>query len=100
MEPIFHIADQATWNDAASSGFYTQSTRDQSLDEVGFIHCSYRHQVDGVLARYYADVATPLLKLTIDPALLDSPLQVDDGFPHIYGALNISAVIGVEPLNE
>ncbi|MEY2467499.1 MAG: hypothetical protein QOF21_197 [Actinomycetota bacterium] len=99
MEMIFHIADQGAWEAALLAGEYARSTRDQSLEEVGFIHCSYRHQVDGVLADFYADVATPLVLLTIDPALLAASLQVDDGFPHIYGPLNVDAVVEVWPVH-
>ncbi len=99
MEPIFHIADQTAWDEATASGIYAQSTRDQSLADVGFIHCSYRHQVRGVADAYYADVTTPLVLLTIDVKLLEAPLQIEDGFPHIYGALNTGAVIEVGPVH-
>ena len=98
MEPIFHIADQAAWDEATASGLYARSTRDQSLEDVGFIHCSYRHQVRGVAEAFYAGVTTPLVLLTIEPDLLDARLQVDDGFPHIYGPLNTNAVVEVGPL--
>jgi uncharacterized protein (DUF952 family) len=97
MEPIFHIADAAEWDEAAKSGTYTRSTRGLGLEEVGFIHCSYEHQVQGVADFAYADVTTPLVLLTIDPETLDAPIQEDDGFPHIYGPLNLNAVVAVEP---
>ena len=48
-----------------------------------------------MLERYYADVTTPLVLLTIEPELLQAPLKIEDGFPHIYGALNTGAVIDV-----
>src|SRR5688500_269901 len=99
MELIFHIADATEWQAAVASGSYTRSTRDQSLDEVGYIHCSYAHQVDGVAQRYYRDVTTPHVVLTIDPALVAAPLQVDNGYPHIYGPLNATAVVEVTPFN-
>ena len=99
MDPIFHIADAATWDAARAAGEYTQSTRGQSLAEVGFIHCSYADQVDAVGRTFYADVTTPHVVLTIDPSLLDAPVQVDNGFPHIYGPLNANAVVGVEPFD-
>ena len=98
MEPIFHIAAQPTWEAAVAVGEYAQSTRDQTLDEVGFIHCSYRRQVDGVLANFYADVTEPLVLLTIDPDRVQRRIQVDDGFPHIYGPLNTDAVVEVAPI--
>jgi uncharacterized protein (DUF952 family) len=55
--------------------------------------------VAGVLERYYADVTTPLLKLTIDTDKLMHHWQEDDGFPHIYGPLNPEAVVEVTPIN-
>ncbi len=103
MEPIFHIADRAAWRAAAASGLYAQSTRDQTLEEVGFIHCSYRHQLLDVAKNFYADVTTPLVLLTIAPELLDAPLVPEpptegaQPFPHIYGALNIGAVLTATP---
>jgi glutathione S-transferase len=103
MEPIFHIADAAAWDAAAASGLYAQSTRDQTLEEVGFIHCSYRHQLLDVAQNFYADVTTPLVLLTIEPDLLDAPLVPEapaegaQPFPHIYGALNTGAVLSADP---
>jgi glutathione S-transferase len=97
--PIFHIADEADWYRAAAIGAYTRSTRGLSLDDVGFIHCSYEHQVDGVAHLIYADTTTPLLLLTIDPERVSAPIQVDDGFPHIYGPLNADAVTEVRPFH-
>ncbi|MEY2398648.1 MAG: hypothetical protein QOJ00_1822 [Actinomycetota bacterium] len=103
MEPIFHIADKQAWEEAASSGFYAQSTRELTLEEVGFIHCSYRHQVIAVANKYYADVMDPLVLLTIEPDLLDPPLVPEppaegmQPFPHVYGALNIGAVLTATP---
>ena len=49
--------------------------------------------------RFYADVPEELVLLEIDPDLLTSELrveyvaEVDDSFPHIYGPLNIEAVV-------
>ena len=101
MEPIFHIADKSLWEAAELTGAYAQSTRDQTLADVGFIHCSYRHQVLEVANNFYAEVTAPLVLLTIEPELLDAPLVPEpptegmQPFPHIYGALNIGAVIDV-----
>lgn len=94
-EPLFHIARAALWAQAAEVGQYTQSTRDQTLEEVGFIHCSYQHQVLGVSQRYYSDETEPLLLLKIDPAKLVAEVVSEgkDPYPHIYGPLNISAVV-------
>ena len=64
--PIFHIAEAAAWESARRAGEYRVSTRGRSLAEVGFIHCSHRHQVERVANAAYRD-AGPLLLLTVDP---------------------------------
>ena len=97
MEPIFHIASQVQWTMAAAMGVYTQSTRDKTIDEEGFMHASFAQQVAGVAQRYYQNVDFPLVLLTIDPALVEYEIKVENGFPHIYGPLNTNAVVRVEP---
>lgn len=97
---LFHIATEPDWHRARSEGVYTRSTYGRSLAEQGDIHCSAGHdQVDDVLARVYAEVSDPLLLLVVDPARLSSPWQLDDApdaaapFPHVYGPLNLDAVV-------
>jgi uncharacterized protein (DUF952 family) len=95
-EPIFHIADEADWNAAVAAGAYARSTRGKSLDEVGFIHCSYQHQVQGVADFGYKDATEPLVLLTIDPERVRAEITVENGFPHVYGPLTVDAVIAVQ----
>ncbi|HVV36863.1 MAG TPA: DUF952 domain-containing protein [Acidimicrobiales bacterium] len=99
MEPIFHITDQAQWYAAAAMGVYTGSTRGKSLDEVGFIHCSFAHQVQPTGVLVYSDVSEPLVVVTIDPALVSAEIKVENDFPHIYGPLHLDAVIEVQPFH-
>ncbi len=78
---------------------YRISTRGRTLEEEGFIHCSYEHQVRGVLDAFYADVDEVLI-LTIDPTDLDVRDEppapgIDERFPHIYGPLPTSAVTSI-----
>ena len=74
-----------------------------SLRSEGFIHCSQDHQVAGVLERYFAG-KDGLVKLVIDTDKLESRYvsewspSVQDTFPHIYGPINVSAVIEVVAL--
>ncbi len=81
-----------------AAGEYRVSTRGAMLDDVGFIHCSRAEQVDGVRAMFYAGVSD-LLLLTIDSDLLTSPWQFDEvpgselSFPHVYGPINLDAVV-------
>ena len=94
-DQIFHIAFATDWEDAQRSGAYAQSTVGRTLEEEGFIHCSYADQVAGVANFAYSDVTDPLVLLTIDPARVGPYIQVDNGFPHIYGPLDVDAVIEV-----
>jgi uncharacterized protein (DUF952 family) len=93
---IYHITTQADWEGARSSGIYLAD----SFVEEGFIHCSSRQQVEPVANRFYHG-RQDLVLMTIDPEKIDAPLKWEnleggqEKFPHIYGALNLSAVIRV-----
>jgi len=101
---LFHLASREMWASAKRSSSYEQSTRDQHLNEVGFIHCSYLDQVLASADRFYAGVnPEDLVVLVIDPARLDAELIIEPAangemFPHIYGPLNPSAVIATRAL--
>lgn len=102
MTSIFHITRRADWSAAQRLGSYRLSTRDRTLDDVGFIHCSYVHQVATVANAIYRG-ERDLVLLEIDPTRLASPLKPEpatpggEPFPHIYGPLNLDAVIAVGP---
>lgn len=99
MPVIYHVTTAAEWQEAKQKGFYDHP----SLNEEGFIHCSQEHQVSGVLERYFAG-KTDLVKLVIDTEKLTSKYIFDwspsthDTFPHVYGRINLDAVIEVVPL--
>ena len=102
---VFHIALAAEWEEAVAAGEYTTSTLGVSLEEEGFIHASRADQWEGVRARYYADIAEPLVLLEIETDLLDVPVVeeapapgVTETFPHVYGALDPAAVVAVTSL--
>ena len=96
MPIIYHVTTAAEWNAAKQKGFYEAA----SLKEEGFIQCSQEHQVADILERYFAD-KTGLVKLVIDTDKLTSRFVFDwstsirDTFPHVYGPLNVDAVIDV-----
>ncbi len=96
MATIYHVTTAADWAAAKQKGFYEHP----SLKAEGFIHCSQEHQVAGVLERYFAGQSN-LIKLVIDTDKLTSKLVFDwspstaDTFPHVYGTINIDAVIDV-----
>ena len=99
MAVIYHITTKEEWDIAKGKGFYIAP----SLELEGFIHCSEAQQVDGVLKRYYQGKKN-LLELVIDTEKLESPLKyelapsVNENFPHIYGPINLDAIIEVQEI--
>ncbi|MEL6468353.1 MAG: DUF952 domain-containing protein [Cyanobacteria bacterium J06623_4] len=92
---IFHITQQADWKAAQLAGEY----RAPSLESEGFIHFSEAGQVAAVAARFYSGQAG-LVLLETDCDRLTSELRYDavpghGRFPHLYGPLNLDAVIAV-----
>jgi uncharacterized protein (DUF952 family) len=101
---IYHIAARRAWREAQQRGDY----RTESLKTDGFIHCSTDTQVLPVAESYYPGQRS-LLVLMIDPARLASDLKweppsggapppgvpVGELFPHIYGPINLDAIVKV-----
>ena len=91
---IYHVCRKTEWELALRKGFYETG----SLATEGFIHNSTLQQVEGVLQRYYKN-ETGLVLLHIDETLLTSNLRyelapsVNELFPHIFGPINLEAVI-------
>ncbi len=102
---IFHITDSPTWEVSQQQGFHTGSTRGIDLAEEGYIHCATAEQWPGVVERYYSD-ASDLVLLQIDEQFLTSPLVYEqlpgapEPFPHVYGPINLGAVVTAERLNS
>ncbi|MFM8744365.1 MAG: DUF952 domain-containing protein [Cytophagales bacterium] len=97
---LFHIATQPDWSAHLANDVYVP----QGFTSEGFIHLSTEAQVPGVLQRYYQD-RTDLLLLTIDETKLTSPLKYEPStgaelYPHLYGALNKSAIIKIETIEK
>ena len=98
---IFHIIRRGEWLEALERGDYVPA----SLSAEGFIHCSTADQVAATAKRWYAGVAD-LVLLRIDTELLAAELKYEaprnggserqnERFPHLYGALNLDAVVEV-----
>jgi glutathione S-transferase len=101
---IYHIAVRADWERALADGAYTRSTVDKTLAEEGFIHASQASQVAPTANAYYRDVPGDLVLLVIDPGRVGAEVRYEDvpgaelPFPHVYGPLNVDAVLAVVPL--
>lgn len=98
-DELLHIALPDDWAAARAAGEYRISTRGKTLDDEGFIHCSYPRQVEGVANRFYANTAE-LVLLHLDPDLIDAEVRVEPGveggdelFPHVYGPIPTTAVV-------
>ena len=94
---IYHVTTINDWNMAQEKGAYIAP----SLFTEGFIHCSTKQQVQGVLKRYYQG-QTNLVLLHINETLLQAELKyenapsVNELFPHVFGSINVNAIVNVE----
>ncbi|SRR5579883_3197059 len=94
MTLIFHITPRSDWQAAQQAGIY----RADSLDTEGFIHCSTAAQVVGTANAFFrSQSGLVLLGIAVDrlQASLRYDAVDDRQFPHLYGALNLDAVVQV-----
>lgn len=95
---IFHIASEADWIAAQTTGEYQAS----SLAVEGFIHCSQKHQVLEVAHRLFLD-RQDLVLLAIAPKRLDVEVRYEnceggqEQYPHVYGTIPVTAIQTVFP---
>lgn len=95
MNTILHITSREAWLNARETGIY----RCESLDAEGFIHCSHPEQVVPTANRFFQG-QQGLVLLEIAPSLVKAEIKEEEVplhgcFPHIYGELNLDAVVGV-----
>jgi uncharacterized protein (DUF952 family) len=101
MNIILHITQRGDWETSASCGYYKPS----SLNSDGFIHCSSIEQTVDTANQFYPS-QHGLVILCIDENNTEAEIKyegpvcvgdqrVDVLFPHIYGPLNVSAVVRV-----
>ncbi len=96
-ELIYHITSHISWAAAQKSGAYFAD----SLTSAGFIHCSKANQIVRVANIFFTN-QLGLAILVINPLKLKSEVRWEAGtdkanelFPHIYGPLNVEAVMRV-----
>jgi uncharacterized protein (DUF952 family) len=95
-------AEIKNWPDIQKAGVYSPD----SLKTLGFIHCSRATQLFFVANKFFN--GTSWIFLVIDPERLTSPLKYEGTlnsnlYPHVYGPVNLDAVIGtkeIEPNSE
>lgn len=94
---LFHIIDSPSWAHAREADEY----RPDGLNAEGFIHLSTKSQILRPANLLYSG-REDLMLLIIDPEKVDSEVVFEPGshgedehFPHLYGPLNLDAVVNV-----
>lgn len=93
---IYHIVTTEVWGNFKGEDFYEA----ESLQNEGFIHCSFANQLEGVLERYYKNAGKVLIleietnKLT--SKLVNEPSTNNEIYPHIYGKINVDSIIQIK----
>jgi len=101
MALVYRIVPEVEWRVARQSGVFRGSAHDA---RDGFIHLSAAHQVEGTLSAHYAGRADlVLLSIQVDALagagrLEWEPSRGGDRFPHLYGEIPVTAVVGAAPL--
>lgn len=92
---FYHITTPEQFAKFADEDFYQA----ESLRAENFIHASFAEQLEETLKVHYKNVRQVLL-LAVDSDLLTAKLVIEksrngEDFPHIYGAINKSAIVAV-----
>ena len=102
MAVIHHLTSREAWTAAQAAGEYEAP----SLADEGFIHCSGdEEQTLRVVERLYAGVSD-LLVLDIDTEKLTSELKREistrsgEMYPHVYGKIDLDAVVSVRYVSQ
>jgi uncharacterized protein (DUF952 family) len=101
MPEILHITPRTRWDQAVAEGEY----RSDDLATEGFIHCLTLEQLPYVYGKFYKD-RTGLVVLRIDAERLKPPLRWENLhetlklFPHVYGPINLDAVVEVVEIED
>jgi uncharacterized protein (DUF952 family) len=93
---IYHVVSPEVWEKLKNEVEYEA----ENLKFEGFIHCSYKYQLEKVIEKYFSR-ARRVIILTINPHRLNARVVVEcstdgDFYPHVYGKINLSAVTEAE----
>ena len=90
---LFHLTTRGAWEAACAAGEYRT--------DGAFIHLSLERQWRATRDRFFREVGD-LVLLVIDPGRLVAEVRYEhadgDEFPHLYGPLNLDAVVEVRAL--
>jgi uncharacterized protein (DUF952 family)/flavin reductase (DIM6/NTAB) family NADH-FMN oxidoreductase RutF len=97
---IFHIVKKGEWEKHSQLSYQSESLKTQ-----GFIHCCTQDQIKKVLDQWFRG-QTSLIVVEIDTDLLKAKVKYEnleggaELFPHIYGPINLDAVINEKPIDQ
>lgn len=100
MSLIYILCTPAAYEAAGAKGQYIS----ESLGPEGFIHASPANQLTRVANKYYAQNEV-LCVLTVDESKISAPVKWEaiangDLYPHIYGPLNMDAVVCMQSVQR
>lgn len=100
MNTIIKVMTLQAWENAKEKGIITEP----SLQEEGFIHCSFLNQSLQVAHKHFA-AESSIVFLTIDPERVQAEIKYElaangEHYPHIYGVIHTSAIINIHTLNQ
>ena len=88
---IYHVLADDRWNGR-------DAYRPPDFSREGFVHCSFAHQIPGVIRRYFPASSNPPV-IEIDRDAVESALRVEasdglgEAYPHVYGPIPAEAVV-------
>ncbi len=96
---IYHLLPRRVWEQQSAGAPYSSDT----LATEGFTHCTYEPEMLlRVANHFYRERAGDFVVLCIDESRVVPEVRWEpaDGhlFPHVYGPLNLDAVVGVAPM--
>ena len=99
MATIYKICTAKEWHAAEHTGAYSGSAADH---RDGFIHFSTAEQANETASKWFAG-QRDLVVVAVDTGALGSRLKWEPSrggalFPHLYGELELQAVLRVDPL--
>lgn len=96
----YHLTPIDVWERQKTSGSYSP----EAFEQDGFIHATNGlERMRWVANEFYTSDIRPQTVLVLDVSKLTSPMRYDDEgrlFPHIYGPLNVDAVIVELPVHR
>ena len=96
---LYKVVAEKLWREAEAAGDFAGAEIDH---DDGFIHLSSASQVVETVTRHFAGQAD-LLLVSVDEEALGETLKWErsrggDLFPHVYGVIQMNAVVDVVPL--